>query len=73
MSHNPKSTHIHRYWSHVALAVIDPGAANPGETVYISAEDARAIGEALIAAANDIDNEPTFSVSEFGPKEIKHP
>lgn len=35
------------------------------ETPYLTASQAQALGESLIAAARDIDNQPRFSESNF--------
>jgi hypothetical protein len=54
---------VHRFGNNVAIFL------DNGSTVYLPASAARTIGEALIAGADDINNEPDFCKSTIGSKE----
>ncbi len=57
------SAQVHRFRDHVALYV------GNGETVYVKPQDARTLGEALLACADDVEIQPNFSLSQVGTKE----
>lgn len=59
-----KNASIHRFHDFVALAF--PGE---GETVYLSASEARSIAKALCDAARNVERVP-FIASEFGCVEV---
>lgn len=51
---------VHRFQDFAAVAL--PG---DGETVYLTPDDARELGAALIACADNVTREPSFSASNF--------
>lgn len=56
---------VHRFHGHVALYV------DNGQTVYITPADARTLADALNACADDVQNQPDFSHSQFALKQFQ--
>lgn len=63
MNYADISAQVHRFGDYVAVFL------HNGNTVYLQPKDAKTLGEALIAGAEDIINVPKFTHSNLGSKE----
>ena len=66
MAAKPTDAHVHRFRDRIALSL--PGS---GETVYLSAKEARRLGRILRECARDVVTIPDFSQSAFSAQAVE--